>query len=188
MLIDQARLDGMQVSCDVAIHALHLCDVDIGYFDPQCRTVPPLRAQFDREALRAALADGRIDALCSDHTPVDDDAKQVPFAEAEPGTTGLELLLPLTLAWAREMHLPLKLALARITSDAARVLGLNAGHLKVGGAADVCIFDADAPVRISRETLRSQGKNTPYLGRELPGRVSATLVSGQVVYEAPVRH
>ena len=139
-------------------------------------------------ALRAALADGRIDALCSDHTPVDDDAKQVPFAEAEPGTTGLELLLPLTLAWAREMHLPLKLALARITSDAARVLGLNAGHLKVGGAADVCIFDADAPVRISRETLRSQGKNTPYLGRELLGRVSATLVSGQVVYEAPARH
>jgi dihydroorotase len=112
----------------------------------------------------------------------------VPFAEAEPGTTGLELLLPLTLAWAREMHLPLKLALARITSDAARVLGLNAGHLKVGGAADVCIFDADAPVRISRETLRSQGKNTPYLGRELLGRVSATLVSGQVVYEAPARH
>ncbi|OYW33824.1 MAG: dihydroorotase, partial [Methyloversatilis sp. 12-65-5] len=132
MLIDQARLDGLKVSCDVAIHSLHLCDVDIGYFDPQCRTVPPLRAQFDREALRAALADGRIDALCSDHTPVDDDAKQVPFAEAEPGTTGLELLLPLTLSWAREMQLPLRLALARITSDAARVLGLDAGHLRIG--------------------------------------------------------
>ncbi|WP_018412444.1 dihydroorotase [Methyloversatilis thermotolerans] len=185
MLIDQARLDGMQVSCDVAIHALHLCDVDIGYFDPQCRTVPPLRAQFDREALRAALADGRIDALCSDHTPVDDDAKQVPFAEAEPGTTGLELLLPLTLAWAREMQLPLSLALARITSDAARVLGLDAGHLRVGSAADVCIFDPEAPLRITRESLRSQGKNTPWLGREVLGRVSATLVSGQVVYEAP---
>jgi dihydroorotase len=187
MLIDQARLDGMQVSCDVAVHALHLCDVDIGYFDAQCRVVPPLRAQFDREALRAALADGRIDAVCSDHTPVDDDAKQVPFAEAEPGTTGLELLLPLTLSWAREMKLPLRLALSRITSDPARVLGLDAGHLKVGGVADVCIFDPDAPVMISRSTLRSLGKNTPYLGRELLGRVSATLVSGQVVYEGAAR-
>ncbi|MDP3873448.1 MAG: dihydroorotase [Methyloversatilis sp.] len=185
MLIDQARLDGLKVSCDVAIHSLHLCDVDIGYFDPQCRTIPPLRAQFDREALRAALADGRIDALCSDHTPVDDDAKQVPFAEAEPGTTGLELLLPLTLSWAREMHLPLPLALARITSDAARVLGLDAGHLRIGSAADVCIFDPDAPVMISRATLRSQGRNTPFIGRELLGKVCATLVSGQVVYETP---
>jgi dihydroorotase len=187
MLIDQARLDGVAVSCDVAVHALHLCDIDIGYFDPQCRTVPPLRAQADREALRAALADGRIDALCSDHTPVDDDAKQVPFAEAEPGTTGLELLLPLTLSWARDMQLPLRLALARITSDAARVLGLDAGHLRVGAAADVCIFDPDLPQVLTRETLRSQGKNTPFIGRELLGRVSATLVSGQVVYEAAAR-
>jgi dihydroorotase len=107
----------------------------------------------------------------------------VPFADAEPGTTGLELLLPLTLSRAREMQLPLRLALARITSDAARVLGLDAGHLRIGSAADVCIFDADAPVMISRATLRSQGRNTPFIGRELLGKVCATLVSGQVVYE-----
>ena len=81
--------------------------MDIGYFDSNCNLIPPLRGLRDRDALRAGLADGTIDAICSDHTPVDDDAKQVPFAEAEPGATGLELLLPLTLKWAREARLPL---------------------------------------------------------------------------------
>jgi dihydroorotase len=121
--------------------------------------------------------------LCSDHTPVDDDAKQLPFAEAEPGATGLELLLPLTLKWAAEMQLPLARALARITSDAARILGLAAGVLAPGAAADVCIFDPRGSLKVTRESLRSQGKNTPFLGRELPGRVRYTLLDGHVAYE-----
>jgi dihydroorotase len=101
-LIDQARADGMDVTCDVSINHVHLCDMDIGYFDPNCHLIPPLRSQRDREALARGLAEGRINALCSDHTPVDDDGKQTPFSESEPGATGLELLLPLTLKWAAD--------------------------------------------------------------------------------------
>ena len=184
-LIDQARADGVDVTCDVAAHHLHLCDLDIGYFNPHCHVMPPLRSQRDRIALAKAVADGRINAICSDHTPVDDDAKQAPFSESEPGTTGLELLLPLTLKWAAEHKLPLIDALARITSEAARIAGIaKGGHLSVGARADICIFDPDAHQLISRSTLKSQGKNTPFLGLELPGRVHHTLVEGTPMYAA----
>jgi dihydroorotase len=115
---------------------------------------------------------------------VDDDGKQVPFAEAEPGATALELLLPLTLKWAQEERVPLLSALARVTSEPARVLGVRAGHLAPGAEADVCVFDPDAYWTVDSRSLRSQGKNTPFLGLELPGRVRYTLVGGQVVHEA----
>ena len=184
-LIDQARADGMDVSCDVSINHVHLCDMDIGYFDPNCHLIPPLRSQRDREALARGLAEGRINALCSDHTPVDDDGKQTPFSESEPGATGLELLLPLTLKWADGAGLSLLDGLARITSDAAKIVGITkAGHLSVGARADVCVFDPAAHVTVTREGLRSQGKNTPFLGMELPGKVHYTLVEGQVMFEA----
>lgn len=183
-LIDQARADGIEVSCDVSINHLHLCDMDIGYFDANCHLVPPLRSQRDREALCRGLAEGRINALCSDHTPVDDDGKQAPFSESESGATGLELLLPLTLKWAGRAGLSLGDGLARITSDAARIVGITkAGHLSAGARADVCVFDPAAHVAISRDGLRSQGKNTPFLGMELPGKVRYTLVEGQVMFE-----
>ncbi|TXH91504.1 dihydroorotase [Thauera aminoaromatica] len=183
-LIDQARAEGMDVTCDVSINHVHLCDMDIGYFNPNCHLVPPLRSQRDREALARGLAEGRIDALCSDHTPVDDDAKQTPFSESEPGATGLELLLPLTLKWADGAGLSLLDGLARITSDAAKIVGITkAGHLSVGARADVCVFDPATHVTITREGLRSQGKNTPFLGMELPGKVRYTLVEGQVMFE-----
>ena len=184
-LIDQARADGMDVSCDVSINHVHLCDMDIGYFDPNCHLIPPLRSQRDREALARGLAEGRINALCSDHTPVDDDGKQTPFSESEPGATGLELLLPLTLKWADRAGLSLMEGLARITSDAAKIVGITkAGHLSVGARADVCVFDPAAHVTVTREGLRSQGKNTPFLGMELPGKVRYTLVEGQVMFES----
>lgn len=177
------REQGIKVSCDVSAHHLHLCENDVGFFNAHARLDPPLRSQRDRDALRQGLADGLIDALCSDHTPVDDDGKQVPFGEAEAGATGLELLLPLTLKWANEMKVPLAKALARITSDPARVLGIKAGTLAVGAAADICIFDPQADVTISRNGLKSQGKNTPFLGYALPGRVKATLIDGKLVYD-----
>jgi len=184
-LIDQARAEGMDVTCDVSINHVHLCDMDIGYFNPNCHLVPPLRSQRDREALARGLAEGRIDALCSDHTPVDDDAKQTPFSESEPGATGLELLLPLTLKWADRAGLALLDGLARITSDAAKIVGITkAGHLSVGARADVCVIDPAAHVVVTREGLKSQGKNTPFLGMELPGKVHYTLVEGQVMFEA----
>ena len=139
---------------------------------------------FRFDALRAALADGVADALCSDHTPVDDDAKQIPFAEAESGATGVELLLPLTLKWAEESSIPLAKALARITSEPSRILGINAGRIAQGGSADICLFDPDRYWKVEPAALKSQGKNTPYTGIEVKGKVRYTLVEGQVVYEA----
>ena len=183
-MVRQAKRQGLPVTCDIAIHQAHLTEMDIGYFDSNCRLDPPLRSQRDRDALRAALADGTVDAACSDHTPVDDDAKQLPFAEAEPGATGLELLLPLTLKWAEESGIALPAALDRITSQAARVLNVDAGHLTAGHVADICIFDHGRHWRVAPESLKSQGKNTPYTGLEVKGRVRFTLVDGQVVYEA----
>ncbi|HEV8552867.1 MAG TPA: dihydroorotase [Casimicrobiaceae bacterium] len=179
-----AKKAGLPVTCDVAIHHVHLCDVDIGWFNAHCHLIPPLRGTRDRAALRAGLIDGTVDLICSDHTPVDDDAKQLPFAEAEPGATALELLLPLTLKWAREEKLPLSVALDRITAAPARVLGLDAGHLAPGADADVCVFDPDLHWVVEPSALRSQGKNTPFLGLELSGKVRYTLVGGQVVHEA----
>ena len=179
-----AKKAGLPVTCDVAIHHVHLCDVDIGWFNAHCHLIPPLRGTRDRAALRAGLVDGTVDLICSDHTPVDDDAKQLPFAEAEPGATALELLLPLTLKWAREEKLPLSAALDRITAAPARVLGLDAGHLAPGADADVCVFDPELHWVVAPSALRSQGKNTPFLGLELSGKVRYTLVGGQVVHEA----
>jgi len=186
-LVRRAKAEGLPVSADVAVHHLHLIDVDIGHFDSHMRVDPPFRAAGDRDAIRAALADGTIDAICSDHTPVDDDAKQLPFAEAEPGVTGLEMLLPLTLKWASETKTDLRTALAKITQRSAAVLGIghSAGALSVGMPADLCVFDPDAHWKVSRETLLSQSRHTPYLGYEVLGRVRATVVEGRVAYEGP---
>ena len=126
--------------------------------------------------------------ICSDHTPVDEDAKQMPFSESEVGATGLELLLPLTLKWATETKTPLAKALAKVTSDAARVLGVKSGRIEAGAPADFAIFDPQATFRVVPEALRSQGKNTPFMGYELAGRVRYTLVDGRVIFgETPKR-
>ncbi|GAB2181038.1 dihydroorotase [Denitratisoma sp. agr-D3] len=182
-MIRIAREQGIKVTCDVTPHHLHLSDLDIGFFNPHARLDPPLRSLRDRDALRAGLASGIIDALCSDHTPVDDDAKLVPFGEAEPGATGLELLLPLALKWGNEMGLSLADTLAKITCNPARLLGIEAGTLALGAAADVCIFDPEAEFRVSRDNLRSQGKNSPFLGQMLAGRVRYTLIDGVLAHD-----
>ncbi len=182
-MIRRAKVDGLRVTCDVASTHVHLSERDIGYFDANCYLIPPLRSQDDRDALRSGLADGTIDAICSDHTPVDDDAKQRPFGEAEPGATGLELLLPLTLKWAEETGLPLKDALARITIEPARVLGIDAGRLQVRQEANLCIFSASQSEVVVPSRFTSQGHNTPFAGRELPGRVRYTFAQGRLVHE-----
>jgi len=162
-----------------------MTDADIGFFDSNARLTPPLRSQRDRDAIRAALLDGTVDAVCSDHTPVDDDEKLLPFGEASPGATGLELLLSLMLKWSGDQHDPAALsrALAKVTIDAARVAGLPAGDLAVGNAADVVLFDPEARWTVNGAALASQGKHTPFLGYELAGQVRATIVAGRVAYE-----
>ncbi len=182
-LMRAAKAEGLPVTCDVTVNHVHLIDVDIGYFDAQYRLDPPLRQQRDREAIRAGLVDGTIDAICSDHTPVDDDEKLLPFAEATPGATGLELFLSLTVKWASEANVPLAKALNRITSSPADVLKLPAGRVAVGAVADLCVFDANGHWRVEPRALKSQGHNTPFLGYELPARVRATIVAGHLAFE-----
>ncbi len=193
-LVRQAKAEGLPVTCDVSVHNLHLTDVDIGFYDSRLRLQPPVRQQRDRDALRAGLADGTIDALVSDHMPVGADEKNVPFAEATPGATGLELLLSLALRWAQDDKLPLARALAVVTAEPVRVLGnalgslaASAGRLVEGGVADVCVFDPQSSWAVTPEMLQSQGKHTPFAfevsGFELPARVRCTLVAGHIAFE-----
>ena len=189
-LVRKAKAEGLNVTADVSINSLLLTENDIGYFDSNARVVPVLRQQRDRDALSAALADGTIDALVSDHTPVDADAKVLPFAEAEPGATGVELLLSVAVKWSRDHNVSLSRALAAVTSAPVAVLG-NAlgeqqsllGQLKVGGVADLCIVDPDAEWTVEPAALESQGKSTPFSGYELPARVVTTIVDGAVAYQ-----
>lgn len=182
-MIRAAKQQGLPMTCDVTINHIHLSDMDIGFFDSNCHLMPPLRSSGDRDALRNGLLDGTIDAICSDHAPVDEDAKLLPFGLSEIGATGVELLLPLTLKWGMEMRLPMLKVLAKITSDPAEILGIDAGHLSVGSAADICIFDPEHYWRVTSSAILSQGKNTPFLGMELPGGIKYTLVNGHIVYE-----
>jgi dihydroorotase len=193
-LVRSAKADGLPVTCDVSINSLHLTEADIGYFDSRARLCPPLRQQRDRDALQAALADGTIDVLVSDHNPVEADAKNLPFAEAEPGATGLELLLSLALKWGQAHGQTLPQTLARVTSLPAQVLGTalgtlqaSLGQLVAGGVADVCVFDPQTQWSVQPDALKSQGKHTPFAqdmgGMMLQGRVRCTVVSGHVAYE-----
>jgi dihydroorotase len=190
-LVRRAKHEGLPVTCDVSINHLHLTDMDIGYFNAAMRLIPPLRQQRDRDAIRAALQDGTIDALVSDHTPVDPDAKNLPFAQAEPGATGLELLLSLAIKWSLESGAGLSTALSRITCDPVRVLGpalgslsSSAGRLVVGGMADLCLFDPKAYWTVAPASLKSQGKHSPFTSFELPAQVRYTIVAGHVAFDA----
>jgi len=182
-MIRDAKKQGLNISCDVSANHLHLTEHDIAYFDANCHLKPPLRTQRDKDALCTGLKDGTIDAICSDHTPVDDDAKLAPFAEAEVGATGLELLLALTLKWAHQEKVDLLHAIALISQASAQILGIQAGELSPNSNADICIFDANEYWKICPSALKSQGKNSPFNGLEMAGKVKTTLVHGQVVYQ-----
>jgi dihydroorotase len=189
-LVRQAKEQKLQVTCDVSINSLHLTDNDMGFFDSRARLNPPLRQQRDRDALRAGLADGTIDALVSDHTPVDEDEKTLPFGEAEPGATGIELLLSLALRWGEENKADLSRALSVVTSAPAKVLGASLGTLQAsigqlaaGGIADLCVFDPKAEWVVTPDRLRSQGKHTPFAGYPMRGRVRCTIAAGQIACE-----
>jgi dihydroorotase len=182
-MVAEARRRGLSVTADVTAHHLHLCDDDLTSFNTNCHVLPPLRAKKDRDALRRAIKSGVITAVCSDHQPHEPDAKLAPFPESEPGISGLETLLPLTLRFATEDDLKLRDALALLTSAPADILGIDAGHLGVGATADVCIFDPKAKWTVDGANWHSRGLNTPFLGQELTGRVRYTMVGGKVVFE-----
>lgn len=181
-LIRAAKQAGARITADTSIQHLHLTEMDIGFFDSQVHLKPPVRTQRDQQALRMALLDGTLDAICSDHTPVDDDAKLLPFAESHAGASALELLLPMTLKWAAQMKLPATQALRCITQAPAAILGQAAGQLGAGSVADVVVFDPDMEWRVETDKLVSQGKNTPFLQHAVRGKVVCTLTNGVVVY------
>ena len=182
-LIRAAKKNGVQVTADVSTQHCHLTDMDIGYFNAHANLKPPLRSTRDKSALCLGLKDGTIDAICSDHTPVNDDAKLLPFAEAEAGATGLELLLPLALKWAADYKASLSDAVAKITSQPANILNIAAGDLSVGSYADVAIFNPNIEWKVLPSTLKSLGKNSPFLGQTMLGQVQYTLLNGQICYQ-----
>lgn len=182
-LIRAAKKNGVQVSADVSAQHCHLSEMDIGYFDAHANLKPPLRSLRDKSALCQGLKDGTIDAICSDHTPVNDDAKLLPFAEAEAGATGLELLLPLALKWAADNKASVADAIEKITCQPAHILNIAAGNLSVNTNADIAIFDPHAEWKVEATQLKSQGKNTPFLGQSMQGQVQYTLLNGQLTFQ-----
>ncbi len=181
-LVRLAKHEGVKVTCDVAINNLHLSDIDIGFFDTNYRLTPPLRSTRDREGLRAGLVDNSVDLICSNHSPVKYDYKKLPLEESYSGASGVEMLLPLTLQWAREEGIPLIVALAKVTSAPRRILGNSERKIAVGEIADLCIFDPEYPWIVNDNSILSSGKNTPFWDSELVGRVTHTIIDGEVVF------
>ncbi len=189
-LVRDAKKEGLPITCDVGAHHVHLTENDVDFFDSNARMLPPFRSHEDRNAISLGLWDGTIDAICSDHTPVDDDEKMLPFGEATPGATGLELLLPLALKWAEEQAQKpdaLLKAIGKITSDPARILQIPCGQLSPEYMADICLFDPAIKWRVNPSVFASQGKNTPFTGKELTGQVRMTIVEGRIAYENMAR-
>jgi len=184
-MIARAQYDGLPVTADVAIPYLYLSEIDISDFNSQCHLIPPLRTVEDRQGLRDALRRGTITVISSDHHPHEPDAKQGPFPATEPGISGLDTLLPLALKLAHELPMPLPDLLHRLTRGPAEILGLPGGTLAVGAAADVCIFDPERTWLLTARSMRSSGLNTPFMGWEMKGQVTHTLLSGQPVFSLP---
>ena len=182
--LDRARNQRLPVTADVAIHQLHLTEMDLEGFDSNCHVNPPLRSLGDRNALRQGVARGVVSAICSDHQPHDPDAKEAPFPSTAPGISGLETLLPLTLKLVDEGVFDLRAAIASLSCGPADILGLPHGRLSPGADADICLFDPDSHWVLQREDLLSAGHNTPFHGWELRGQVTHTLFEGRIVYQA----
>jgi len=181
--IRRAKDKGLQVSCDTAPHYFALNETAVGDYRTFAKVSPPLRSEIDRKAIVEGLSDGTIDVVASDHTPSDQDSKRLPFAQAEAGVVGLETLLTMTLEPFHNGRLGLLDSLAKVTINPARLLGLDAGQMKRGAAADLVLFDPDTPWRIEEERFLSKSKNTPFDARPVQGRVVETLVDGRSVYK-----
>ncbi len=181
-MVARARFDGLPVTADVAIPYLYLTEIDTSEFDSNCHVIPPLRTTEDRQRLRDAVQRGIFSAICSDHQPHEADAKLGPFPSTEPGISGLDTLLPLGLRLVDEQVMDLGELIHRLTAGPAKILGLPCGTLSVGSTADICIFDPELIWQLDRSTIRSHGHNTPFMGWELKGRATHTLLAGRLVH------
>jgi dihydroorotase len=181
-MVARAQFDGLPITADVAIPYLYLTEIDVSDFDSNCHVIPPLRTTEDRQRLRDALRGGILSALCSDHQPHEPDAKLGPFPSTEPGISGLDTLLPLGLRLVEENAIELGDLIHRLTAGPATILGLPAGTLSIDAPADVCIFNPELAWQLEPDTMESHGLNTPFMNWELKGRVTHTLLAGQVVH------
>ena len=181
-LINEAKASGLKVTADVAAHQLHLTEMDISSFNSHYHVLPPLRTQRDMDALRYGVAEGIINSICSDHQPHEIDAKLAPFPATEPGISGIETLLPLTLKLVDNGVLSLNTAIASMTCNSAAILGLDSGHLAVGQVANLCLIDPDKEWTFSTESMLSHGKNTPFSGWDFRGKVVRTLLEGKTIF------
>jgi len=179
----RARDAGLDVTAGVSIHHLTLNEFDVGDYRTFFKVKPPLRAERDREAVVAALADGLIDIVSSMHTPQDEESKRLPFEEAASGAVGLETLLPAALRLVHAGHIDLPALFAALSTKPARRFGLPGGSLRPGAPADLVLFDPDAPFVLDRFALHSKSKNTPFDGARLQGKVLGTWVGGRRIFE-----
>jgi len=180
--VAKIRQNDLPATADVAAYQLFLTEDDLVGFNSNCHVIPPLRSHSDKEALRQGIADGTISAICSSHQPHELDAKEAPFPSTEPGISGLETLLPLTLKLVDEGVLSLSNAISRVTKGPADILGLPLGQLSIGTSADICLFNPKQQWQLTTDEILSNGHNTPFLGCEFTGQVTHTLLEGRLTY------
>lgn len=182
-MLKQAKESGLPVTADVAAHQLFLTEMDVCDYNPLCHTVPPLRSERDRNALRQAASDGLIDAICSDHQPHEIDAKLAPFEETSPGISAFETLLPLVMRLVEEKVLNESQAISYLTDKPADLINVSSGSLEVGRTADLSIYDPNAFWQLDTKEMTSRGKNTPFSGWGFSGKTVMTFVKGKLVFD-----
>ena len=182
-VIKKAKNEGKIFTVGVSINNLSLNENDIGDFRTFLKLSPPLRTENDRQSLVEAVSDGTIDVIVSDHKPEDEESKRLTFSQATTGATGVETLLPLALELFHNKSVKLMKLIASITSNPAKILGINKGSLEKGNAADLCVFDINKPWIVNKDILKSKSKNTPIENRKLQGQVLKTFVKGEVAFE-----
>lgn len=182
-LIREAKAKGLPVTADTAMHSLYLNEMDIGTFDPNCHLYPPLRSEQDRLGLLAGIQDGTLDAICSDHRPLNKTAKLAPFAETIPGMSTFDTFLSLGIELVNQNKLSFLELVSRMAYQPAQILKLSKGTLTVGGKADICVFDPQKSWTVREQNMLSQGKNTAFYNKNLPGVVTYTLLNGKIIYE-----
>ena len=181
-MIRRAKDDGLNITADVSAHQLHLNELDISSFNSACHVLPPLRSQRDQEALQRGIADGTIDAICSDHQPHEPDAKESPFAATEPGISALATLLPLATRLADQGIIDIETIIKAITSAPADILGMKAGSLSVGRSANICMIKRNTNWQLDESNIHSAGKNSPFMGWNFETRVEHTIVGGTLIH------
>ncbi|GAB6050248.1 dihydroorotase [Hydrogenophilus islandicus] len=183
-LVRRAKAEGLPVTASVSALHLAMTELDIGAFDTHTHVLPPLRSSRDRDALAAAVADGTIDVITSNHTTVGADAKAAPFSESKPGAAGFETLLATVLRWGETQGLTLAQTLQPVTCRAARLVGRDElGRLAVGAPADLVLFDPEQPWIVNDRSLVGPARNTPWWGLPLTGQVGLLVRNGEIVFD-----